>query len=422
MSEFIEYLTQGGERWRAERGRELLALFGIEDCDVEMSLPRWHVSMSAEPTTWWVIRRLFAVCPLLGVEDTEELRVWSDSEILERLSAERGERLPSSYVQELLDVAVEHWEKYGKPRAVALPTSAFDEPTKKSDAEDEMLLRKYGFRNVEDEDEKLYILDRLTVFAPWLENGQTKAIALLAIKQEVHLFFSLDPSIQIARRNVRNDEESNVPNKVHSAQLDALQKSSEKAMASLKEMMETLGMTEEMNPSLSKKMAFKDAISEITLAIQQYKSNGDNTLIDGMFTAAEVKLLITPQELRPPQYRPDVVLSGFEALEHLWEKDWKPTPIQRSVHRKLLSVFQRSMSAIYDPADAAADPVFGPEDGTTSGDATDEPADVDDARADEAGTPYAPMLPGGNASATSLSIPPPVAAPRAGGGSFCFTT
>ena len=375
MNELVEYLTQDGERWRVESGGALLALFGMERAAADGALPKWHAVLSAEKTTWWVICRLYAVNPLVGVDDPDEVRPWTEEEVAERLGARRGERADAGYVRELVALAVEHWRKYGLKTTPA-PTEAFEGPAPRTDGEDELLLKRYGFRNVIDPDERAYILERLEVFEPYLQSGQAKAMALSAIQQEVDLFFSLEPSIQLTRRQIRDLEEG---------KNSKLQKRRQEMLSSLKETMEALGMTEEMNPSLSKKLAFKDAISEIIRAVQEYKSNGENTLIDGMFTAAEVKILVTPVELRPPQYRPDLVISGVEALQNLFNKDWTPTPIQRAMHRKLLSAFQRALIATHEDSETPVDPVFGADA------AQDEPAGIDEAQPDEAGMPHAPM-------------------------------
>jgi len=66
-------------------------------------------------------------------------------------------------------------------------------------------------------------------------------------------------------------------------------------------------------------------------AYQEFYRDGSQLLIDGMFTEAEVKLLMTPTTLRPAQYRPDLPLMIEEWKRNFW--DAKSAAIPRAAHR-----------------------------------------------------------------------------------------
>ena len=65
-------------------------------------------------------------------------------------------------------------------------------------------------------------------------------------------------------------------------------------------------------------MAFGDSVGHMVKAYQEFYRDGSQLLIDGMFTEAEVKLLMTPTTLRPAQYRPDLPLMVEE-----WKRNFR---------------------------------------------------------------------------------------------------
>jgi hypothetical protein len=72
-------------------------------------------------------------------------------------------------------------------------------------------------------------------------------------------------------------------------------------------------------------------------AYQEFYRDGGQLLIDGMFTEAEVKLLMTPTTLRPAQYRPDLPLMVEEWKRNFWDANYdsKSAAIPRAAHRVL---------------------------------------------------------------------------------------
>lgn len=89
-------------------------------------------------------------------------------------------------------------------------------------------------------------------------------------------------------------------------------------------------------------MAFGDSVGHMVKAYQEFYRDGSQLLIDGMFTEAEVKLLMTPTTLRPAQYRPDLPLMIEEWKRNFWDANYdsKSAAIPRAAHRVLLAAFQ----------------------------------------------------------------------------------
>lgn len=190
-----------------------------------------------------------------------------------------------------------------------------------------------------------------------LESDHTKSVARSAIQQEIHIFFVLDEQIRSLRTQIRLVVDQAKKKAVDSGEdfmpPDTTKKNAEvlkliearsSAQSSLESTMESLGLTEEQTSALKKKTQFVDSIGGLVRAIQEYKANGDNALLDGYATGPEIEILTTPFDLRPPQYRPDLVLSIPHHMENLFNPDYVPPPLSQKAHRRLLRGFKAGLA------------------------------------------------------------------------------
>ena len=76
-------------------------------------------------------------------------------------------------------------------------------------------------------------------------------------------------------------------------------------------------------------MAFGDSLGHLAKAMQEYYADGNNALVDGLFTAAEIKLLVTPTSLRPAQYRPDLPMLVEQWRANFWNPEWEGVKLPR---------------------------------------------------------------------------------------------
>lgn len=340
--DYVEYAAPDGEKWRVERGSHLIAEFGLDGPDM---LPIWHGAMmqeSGDAETWMVLRRLFGIAPMMGVEDPEELRVWPVAE----LAAHMG--VTDRTVENHVAGAKMHWKRWRVENQQADARSQKSENREGQLPDDEVtrLLSEQGFVEVESVEERRYIASRIQQLREWLDDDHLRGTARNMISQEVGLFFVLDPSIRELRKKI-SDVRANtrsVPEK-ESTQLMALIKTRREEQEALERTLKTLGMTEASGGGLKKKMGFGDFLSGMFDAVKAFKSQEDRSLIDGFFEAAEVEILTAPTTLRPIQYRPDLIVSLSEAVEHLWEADWSPTPLSRRACRTLTKAFGAALSA-----------------------------------------------------------------------------
>jgi hypothetical protein len=89
-------------------------------------------------------------------------------------------------------------------------------------------------------------------------------------------------------------------------------------------------------------VAFGDSLGHLAKAMQEYYADGNNALVDGLFTAAEIKLLVTPTSLRPAQYRPDLPMLVEQWRANLWNPEWEGAKLPREIHRFLLATFKKA--------------------------------------------------------------------------------
>ncbi len=68
----------------------------------------------------------------------------------------------------------------------------------------------------------------------------------------------------------------------------------------------------------------------------------NTTLVDGLFTAAEIKPLVTPTSLRPAQYRPDLPMLVEQWRANFWNPEWEGAKLPREMHRFLLATFKKA--------------------------------------------------------------------------------
>jgi hypothetical protein len=106
--------------------------------------------------------------------------------------------------------------------------------------------------------------------------------------------------------------------------------------------LERLGATQEQNPGYRAKVAFGDSLGHLAKAMQEYYADGNNALVDGLFTAAEIKLLVTPTSLRPAQYRPDLPMLVEQWRANFWNPEWEGMKLPREMHRFLLATFKKA--------------------------------------------------------------------------------
>lgn len=336
---FIDYDAPGGEEWRIDSGREMLADFDIAgpDDEVLQQVIRWHEALSSQPALWSIVCRLFAVTPQVGVEDPALFRPWR----FEEIAANLGMTLRD--VEAGFAEAKGFWKKWqtaAKP--AARPAPAEGAPVLDA-ARMEKLLLQHGFIAVDDEREREYIAQRIQDLESLLDNEIQRSMARAMIAQEASLFFTIDPALRHIQADLKERSEKGQITKEMEERTARMLAARNAAQSQLEATMKALNLSEAQTGSVQKKGAFKDSLCALIEAVAAYEAQGDRTLVDGIFTAAEIEVLTEPFHSRDFQYRPDLAMIVPECIDNLFDPSYAPPRLGRKAHRRLVAGFKQGL-------------------------------------------------------------------------------
>ncbi len=355
---FTQYEAGDGSDWRVDRWPELKRAFSLRENELRL----WHEELAGQGRAWVVARRLFGVFPLLGAE-SDDFKTWSSESLGKSLG------ISSAKVEMDLDAAVEFWNKRKKLSSleakVEKPKSAsgvikpsgddmdmVDIPSIYKVIDDdtvERILTAYGFSHVKGESTRLEVADRLLSLKRQFEQPNTRAMARQLVNME--LAMATYEAVIIGIKNDLELLDTQVGSKDERRKLAGEMAEYEKRLGTLSEkyskLLSDIG-GDELDLEAQKRLSV-DQLSFFLEGIREYHADGNRQLIDGVFTADEIQWLLTPTKMRDPQYRMDFVAVMNDAMrpENLWDRDYVPSPVQRSVCRQLHKVIE-SMVEISD--------------------------------------------------------------------------
>lgn len=326
---FIEYRGPRDEPWRIEDGEGLLATFCIQGSDASKmaALLLWHTCLCEAGKAWTMICRLYAINPMVGVEDMDELSPWPKEKVAEHLE------MPVGAIDGLLADAVDLWKRWE-----AANQTGEVESENVQDVLDEVkiekLLLENGFSEVEDKAERKFIAERLGDLEECLD-GQ-RAMVRSLISQEVILFFVLDKQLAKLRKKLVVNTEST---STEDDRLSKMMKARSDAQEQIERTMKALGLSEAQTGAGKGKADFHRTISGVLDGIHAYESRGDRKILDGMFAADEIQILTKPFTLRASQYRPDFILAVPAVVDGLMDENFEMPDMPRSLRRRLMKGF-----------------------------------------------------------------------------------
>jgi hypothetical protein len=333
---FLEYRAPDGAAWRCDRVAELFTDFNITGSDAQKHarLTEWHQVMSAVPVSWKMLRRWYRAAPLSGSLTADDLREWTRAELAAALGF--SESLLDAQLAETRDF----WQRVQmeKELAVRLVEHAGEKALTEEDIV--RLVKKHGFGSVP---VQLYpkVAERVMEMSHLFDLPEGRMLAQSAIFQELMIITQQD---KIGKLMQGGDANLSKEYK----ELQSLQTTYEGTL-------DKLGATQDQNPNFRQRVAFNDCMGQVTKGMQAWYADGDNTIIDGIFTASEVQIQITPTTLRTAQYRPDLTLLIAEWKREFWNPNYgydaegaevKTTgKLPREVMRKLLRGFEEGVRA-----------------------------------------------------------------------------
>lgn len=322
---FLEYSGPNQSRWRCDRVADLFDDYTIRGSDVErlQLMEDWHRVMSGVPAMWKMLRRWYRLAPLTGTVLPEDLREWRKDELAKDLgfSVELLEK-------QLLETR-DHWHHVRMERELTMRMQGPTAAVQLDERQIKELVERFGFSTVPVA-EHPYVAMRLTEMSQLFDFAEGRMLAQTAIFTELMIRHK-QKAIGLAMSGSATADISK-----EQAELTKLQTQYEGTL-------ERLGATQEQNPGIRQKVGFIDCLGTITKAIGEYYEKDDTAMIDGIFTASEVKILLTPTTLRPIQYRPDLPLLAQRWKEQFWNVDYVADKLPRKEMQKLMRGFDEGV-------------------------------------------------------------------------------
>ncbi len=327
----VEYQF-GGTDWRCGKFHDLAGEF---DNNLKPShLPLFHQVMSSKDRPWQILRRLFGFRlmrpPMDG--DPEELTTLSRREVQEKFG------ISSSQLISELNGMRGAWKMVLRPTQEEEPSQSLALVTGgQSVMSDQELLSQYGFEQYifESSSETKWFVKRLGTYQKILDEPFASELARSAIMAELGM------------RRLDNELSNSRVHKPGSSEWKVMQKMRSEMESGYNE---TMTKIEASCPwiSVAGKYDFTHQLSEITRAIQQFTSNGDTRLRDGVFNATGIMIELRRSIQMPePKYRAGLVAYLNAAREGMWDPNWEP-PFRPGLLRKIDGAFKQAFIALDD--------------------------------------------------------------------------
>lgn len=414
----LEYLptatTKPGNEWCVHEEKLFLNDYAIHKHDLSL----WHEVMVGQGRFWQIARLRYRIGPIFLGEGAEDMdRPWSIMQIAERLAQppatieaelsqtwrywqqQRAERKNESIMP--IDSVVAPSQPVANPpaaTAIASPTLS-KEPTevlpsfairKVEDTQADRMLAELGI-NVSDPAEKIYVASRAICFERWINDPLTREIALNIIHSE--------KTLRSYRRNLDKVVKLLDEKNLDASKRTDLMKEMRESEKSIRELFTAYHKAQdelggEQSAVEDMKREAVNTLGFVTQAIAKFRSKGDTSLIDDVFTAREVVWLTTPVPMRSGQYRPDIVALIKDAMQpqNLFDEKYKPPHITREACRRLHRMQQ----------------IFEAECGVTDNRNTvvEAPAEADDEETSTGSSSITPSMPQVDSTVAPLSVLP----------------
>lgn len=334
---FIEYLAPNGEKWRAEQGAALLEMFNLS---TEL-IAAWHGAVAPEERVWRILRWRFGIAPLLaGPSDSDYMAPLPVEQIAEKLGVD------ATAIGCELESAKAFWVRWQMANKSTIETPRPEDIPRATPSEREVILKLHGFSDLHGEEEELYAFTRISDLKHKLDDEEGRTIAQRCIRVELRIRRN-DGIIAKIERQAADEKTSAEQATALRSDIKGYHDIGSDLAAQHLSLMKAMNATQEQNPSVQRKIAFVDCLGQLMKGMQEYESRGDTALIDGVFAAAEVKILTTPMSLRAPQYRMDIVMITRDAMKHenLWNPEFEPITIERGMYRRMRAALQSVLTA-----------------------------------------------------------------------------
>lgn len=306
QGKLVEYVVEG-QQWLCRRRDLLAAELGKEISQNELA--EFHLMIRGQERSWLIVRRLFGMMPVIPPQGypLDDMKVWDRQALQEQLGITRQQ------LQAELDAVRGAWVGLnganGSEGAELAPPPP---PTEQLVFTDDEVLKKYGFKVVRGTvEDAAWFAERVRAMVPLLEEKLTSVLARNMLMTELQMH-QLDEFL--------SDPEKS---KLGTGEYRSNQKQKQELDKTYREQIQQLAKLAPWFSEVTGKHAFRDVLSDITRAIQEYHARGDTKLIDGMFTALEVKVECRRSVQASVRYRAGLVVWVNAAKAGLWDPNWK---------------------------------------------------------------------------------------------------
>ncbi|MBI4663597.1 MAG: hypothetical protein HY735_32755 [Verrucomicrobia bacterium] len=326
LSAVVEYrpVNETG-LWRVEQWELFAGEFSAvrkEDLSV------FHEMLSHSPRARMIVRRLFGFrplrLPLNGNQD--DYRTWSRFELCDNLGITEKELAAE------LEAVRTFWQQHLSPKQPETPPppAAPDGQMTLVETDDEVL-KKYGFNpsvfdlphraSEENKVEKQWFANRVREWKKLFDQSMTARLATQALFNEMRLrreenaLWELDKQPvpeSLEKRNLLEKNKAAIENRI-----TELEESYQEQLKNIEDIAPWFNAT-------GKQISITGAIGELIKGVQEYRAKKDTRILDGVFTALELQvLLLQSQQVPEPMYRFGWVTYINSTKGFLWDQSFE---------------------------------------------------------------------------------------------------
>lgn len=325
MSSVPEYEPKpGAPRWRVAQWDVMQAEFDLRRED----LPAFHAAIEQrEKRAWVIVRRLCGIGPVkLTLKDKpDDCRSWERAELREKL----GLSEPSLAAE--LDRIRGLWASV-RPKPEPVLEAVAEKAVVPAETDDQ-LLAKFDFTGMTVAAESAWFAGKVRAFRKLLEHPLVGELARHSLLDALEIRrFERQAALLSAELA---DKPDMMGRAAKIKEREDLSRELTKMRAAYSNGVKELDRQFPFMSAVEDSVQIRGLVSELVEGVREFQSAGLNRIIDGIFTAAEIQILMQKSQQHPEaQYRPGQVFYFSQAKASIFDPKWK-NDLPPGVYRRL---------------------------------------------------------------------------------------
>jgi hypothetical protein len=368
-SRVFEFRGGDGRDWRVERWEEFLAEVmsaewrgaGAEKLKAAIELLHLNLTSKGNERAWLMVRRLFGFMPVrIGLgDDPEQWRMWSPGELCGELgmNAEQfQEEMRALRVGVMKVLGATNSTGGNREERLSDPRPTLPDLIE-TDVE---LLARHGYSASMFEAMTPVRYENEKGKGEWTHKARESAENLLEMKwfcgrlREVEKLMTRPMTAQLARNvlmhelRMRRAETHLFKFGAGTAEHDAARAEHDKAEEAHAKLISKIDEVAPWFNVSGKEANLTASVGDIIKGIQDWRARQDKKLVDGLFTAAGIQVLLrTSKQFEDPRYRLGWNLAVMESRKGVFDPNWRPQFKERDL-RKLDRGFKDGVLAVME--------------------------------------------------------------------------